>query len=109
MRKHHTPKKSRSPWGENRIGKYSIEEIALEFILWEDAGSRDEATRREFVQQALDQNFGGKDGAQTLRLFGETYKRLYEKIFQRSPNNSVMNATRADAHKYDDQIKKKAA
>jgi hypothetical protein len=108
MRKHHTPKRSKSPWGRNRIGKYSIEEIALEFILWEDAASRDEATRRQFVQHALDQNFGGEDGAQTLQLFSETYERLYEKIFHRRPDNRLVNATPVDAHNAD-PIKKRAA
>jgi hypothetical protein len=110
MRKHHTPKRSKSPWGENRIGKYSIEEIALEFILWEDAASRDDATKRRFVQHALDQNFDGKDAAQTLRLFGDTYERLYEKIFHRRPDNRVMDATSGNAYKFaDPRIKKQAA
>ena len=92
MRKHHTPRRSKSPWGGNRIGKYSMEEIALEFILWEDTDSRDDATRRDFVQQALDQNFDEKDRAHSLRRFGETYERLYEKIFQRKPDHGVTDA-----------------
>ena len=110
MRKHHTSKRSKSPWGENRIGRYSIEEIALEFILWEDADSRDDATRRDFVRQALEQNFGEKDRAHALRRFCETYERLYEKIFHRRPDNRVMDATPHDVHKFaDPTIKTEAA
>ena len=110
MRKHHMPKRSKSLWGDSRIGKYSIEEIALEFILWEDAASRDDATRRNFVQEALEQNFGGKDRAATLRRFGETYERLYEKIYHRKPDNRVTDATAGGVHTFaDPPIKKKAA
>ena len=105
MRKHHTPKRFKSLWGDNRIGKYSIEEIALEFILWEDAAGRDAATRRKFVQEALDQNFGEKDRADTLRRFGETYERLYEKIYHRKPDNSVTGGTARNVHTFE----KKAA
>ena len=105
MRKHHTPKRFKSLWGDNRIGKYSIEEIAREFILWEDAAGRDDATRRKFVQEALDQNFGEKDRADTLRRFGETYERLYEKIYHRKPDNSVTGGTARDVHTFE----KKAA
>ena len=105
MRKHHTPKRFKSLWGDNRIGKYSIEEIALEFILWEDAAGRDDATRRKFVQEALDQNFGEKDRADTFRRFGETYERLYEKIYHRKPDNSVTGGTARDVHTFE----KKAA
>ena len=101
MRKHHTPKRLKSLWSDNRIGKYSFEEIALECLLWEDAASRDDATRRNFIQEALDQNFGGKDRAATLRRFGETYERLYEKIYHRKPDNSVTDATSRGVHTFE--------
>ena len=101
MRKHQTPKRFTSLWGDNRIGKYSIEEIALEFILWEDAAGRDDAARRNFVQDALDQNFGGKDRADTLRRFGETYERLYEKIYQRKPDNGVTDSRTSGVHTFE--------
>ena len=101
MRKHHTPKRFKSLWGLNRIGKYSIEEIALECILWEDAPSRDDAARRNFIQEALDQNFGGKDRADTLRRFAETYERLYEKIYQRKPDNSMTDSTSGGIHTFE--------
>ena len=110
MRKHDTQKRSKSPWAGNRIGKYSIEEIALEFILWEDEASRDDAPRRDFVQHALNQNFGGKDRAHVDRQFGETYERLYEKIYHRKPDKKLMDATCGDVHKFTDpMIKKQAA
>lgn len=101
MRKHHTPKRVKSLWGDNRVGKYGIEEIALEFILWEDAASRDDATRRKFVQEALDQNFGEKDRADILRRFAETYERLYEKIYHRKPGNCVMDSTSGGVHTFE--------
>ena len=101
MRKHHTPKRFKSLWGDNRIGTYSIEEIALECILWEDAASRDAAARRNFIQEALDQNFGGKDRADTLRRFGETYERLYEKIYHRKPDNGMTDSTSGGVHTFE--------
>ena len=101
MRKHHEPKRFKSLWGENRIGRYSIEEIALEFILWEDAASRDDATRRKFVHEALDQNFGENNRADTLRRFGETYERLYEKIYHRKPDNSVTDSMSGGVHTFE--------
>lgn len=101
MRKHHTPKRFKSLWGDNRIGTYSIEEIALECILWEDAASRDDAARRNFIHEALDQNFGGKHRADTLRRFGETYERLYEKIYHRKPDNSMMDSTSGGVHTFE--------
>ena len=109
MKNHQLPKKFKPPWGENRIGKYSIEEIALEFILWEDAGPRDDATRRDFVQQALEQNFGAKDPVHALRRFGETYERLYEKIYHRKPDTNFMDPTPEVQGFFDPRIKKKAA
>ena len=69
------------------------------------AAGRDDATRRKFVQEALDQNFGEKDRADTLRRFGETYERLYEKIYHRKPDNSVTGGTARDVHTFE----KKAA
>jgi hypothetical protein len=101
MRKQHAPKRFKSLWGDDRIGKYSIEEIALECILWEDAARRDDADRRNFIQKALDQNFSGKHRADTLRRFCETYERLYEKIYHRTPDHSVTHSTSGGIHTFE--------
>jgi hypothetical protein len=81
------------PWNDKHIGRYSLEEIALEFILWEDARTpaerRGDAMRRDFIHQALDQSFGEEDRAETLRQFFTTYERLYEKIYQPQHGDKV--------------------
>ena len=86
------PKRSssiHSPWGNTRLGRYSLEEIALEFILWEDTDKHTDAARRDFINQALDESFGQENRGQTLRQLFRTYERLYEKIYQRKLGNRV--------------------
>ncbi len=87
MRK--TKRSTNPPWGHRRIGKYSLEEIALEFIVWEDTDKRNDVVRKNFVHQALDQSFGQEDRGQMLREFVATYEKLYEKIYQRKLGNRV--------------------
>jgi hypothetical protein len=81
------------PWNDNHIGRYSLEEIALEFILWEDAGTHGEtssdAMRKDFIKQALDQSFARENRSETLHQFLKTYERLFEKIYQRQEGNHV--------------------
>jgi hypothetical protein len=78
-----------SPWGNTRLGRYSLEEIALEFILWEDADKHTDAARKNFINQALDESFGEENRGQTLCLLFHTYERLYEKIYQCKLGNRV--------------------
>ena len=77
----------RSPWGHKRVGRYSLEEIALEFILWEDEEGHSETVRKNFIVQALEQSFGNEDRHRMLSQFVDIYGRLYEKIYQRNQGN----------------------
>lgn len=79
--------KLKPPWSYNRVGKYSLEEIALEFILWEDEDAHSDALRQEFVTEALEQSFGQENRDRMLSRFLDTYRRLYDKIYQRDQGN----------------------
>ena len=79
--------KLRPPWSHNRVGRYSLEEIALEFILWEDENGHSGALRKEFITQALEQSFGHENPDRVLSQFLDRYQRLYEKIYQRNQGN----------------------
>ena len=74
-------------WDHRHIGKYSLEEIALEFILWEDTDKHNDRLRQDFINQALNQSFGHRDRGKILRDFLETYEKLYEKIYQCKQGN----------------------
>lgn len=82
-----TGSKLRPPWGHNRVGRYSLEEIALEFILWEDEEGHSDPLRKEFVTEALEQSFGEENRDRMLGRFLDTYRRLYDKIYQRNHGN----------------------
>ena len=77
------------PWSQNRIGKFSLEEIALEFILWEDDAAHSDTLRRDFIHEALQKNVGDKQIHETVEHFLRAYERLYEKIYQRKQGNTV--------------------
>jgi hypothetical protein len=76
-------------WSHNRIGKYSLEEIALEFILWEDEAAHTDTLRRNFIYEALEESVGDEDRDEMLARFFQAYERLYEKIYQRKRGNLV--------------------
>ena len=74
--------KQKSPWNHSRVGKYSLEEVALEFILWEDEAAHSHTLKRHFIHEALEENFGHESVDETLARFVQVYERLYGKIYR---------------------------
>jgi len=89
MRKSNHQKRASTRWDQNRIGKYSLEEIALEFIIWEEEAAHSDRSRRDFIHEALEQSLSDENSDQTLARFLHVYERLYEKIYQRKQGNLV--------------------
>jgi hypothetical protein len=81
--------REKSLWGQSRVGKYSLEEIALEFLLWEDDISHSDRLRRDFIYEALQHNFGHDITDETVNAFLHTYERLYKKIYQHTRGPKV--------------------
>lgn len=67
----------------------SVEEIALEFILWEDEVAHSERLRRDFIREALEKNLGNKPPAERIAKFLRAYEALYRKIYQHKQGNIV--------------------
>ena len=89
MPKSNHRKGSSNPWNHNRVGQYSLVEIALQFILWEDEAAHSDTLRRNFLYEALEESIGDEDRDETLAQFLHAYERLYEKIYQRKQGNVV--------------------
>jgi|SRR3954466_1568871 hypothetical protein len=61
----------------NETSKYSLADIAEEFITWDAATTRQDNLRISFVQSALTYSYLGQSLAELLPQFMEAYTKVY--------------------------------